>query len=468
MAQEGESSSSSLETTRQPEEPTPASPAHLGGTPAPAGSQSTPERSRKRSLSAGEEEEEEEAKKRDLGKEEEEEVVSSAPSSPLCEPCIAGDPEIYDRFRYPDVYRAFEAEEDKFQEALVRQTELPTLKIFGYSTCLSNDPNLLPIRELGTRAVLRAAKFLLRLSSFLDDKPLQSSSGFWIEWDQENKTGIVLTTAHLLRSKCPSMDHWLGKDQYVPHAKVIVHLLNDTTTEGHLLYHQEHYDLAFFRLRVDQPVQLPSFDCNIKCAQEVFMLGRDEFMKLRITSGRVEYLNPSLFHRYHYIYVHRTDCKDRHNKYDDGGPVIDLDGNVVGIINNTVKGSFMPTSILVKCLDLFRKHRCIPRLHLGLKFSAIELLDPAHVEWIWRKCHIDHGLIIKTVSSGSLAEKLGICRGDVLYRLDGKDISTTVELEKMLLDICLDCFGTEIYCNDKVNISIEVFDVRQVSGGLEH
>jgi hypothetical protein len=56
---------------------------------------------------------------------------------------------------------------------------------------------------------------------FADDKLLRRCSGFWIEWDKKKKTGIVLTTAHLIRSNCPSLDHWLGQDEYSTKAKVI-------------------------------------------------------------------------------------------------------------------------------------------------------------------------------------------------------------------------------------------------------
>jgi hypothetical protein len=85
-------------------------------------------------------------------------------------------------------------------------------------------------------------------------------------------------------------------------------LRDSTTAEGHYLYHQEHYDLAFFKVRVDEPVQLPSFNGSMYCGQDVFRLGRDESMNLRITHGRVEYWNPASYERYHYMYfLHEDD-----------------------------------------------------------------------------------------------------------------------------------------------------------------
>ncbi|KAM0852801.1 hypothetical protein ACQ4PT_051514 [Festuca glaucescens] len=102
--------------------------------------------------------------------------------------------------------------------------------------------------------------------------------------------------------------------------EVTVHLRDGTTAEGHYLYHQEHYDLAFFKVRVVEPVKLPSFNGSVHCGQDVFRLGRDQSMDLRITHGRVEYWNPASIERYHYMYfLHEHDdclCDD------DGGPVM--------------------------------------------------------------------------------------------------------------------------------------------------
>ena len=53
-------------------------------------------------------------------------------------------------------------------------------------------------------------------------EPLKRCSGFWIDWDVESKTGIVLTTAHLIRTKGPpdSDGVWLGGAHYESKANV--------------------------------------------------------------------------------------------------------------------------------------------------------------------------------------------------------------------------------------------------------
>ncbi|KAM0899273.1 hypothetical protein ACQ4PT_021430 [Festuca glaucescens] len=400
-----------------------------------------------------------EAKKRNPGTTEQlqdgdgEDVVSSAPSSLLCEPYIPDDEE-YNL----ELYEAFELEplKIKFEEKIGRQMQMPTLQNFMPISCLAMDPQLAPIRERGTNAVLSAAKFLLGLSSSIGGKPLLRCSGFWIDWDDESKTGTIFTTAHLIRSNNSEFDVWLGQDEYDPNAKVMVHLLDDTIVEAHLLYYQVHYDIALFSARVDSPVQFPSFNDRVQYAQEVFVLGRDEIFDLRITHGRVEYLNPDVFQRYHFMFSSKTDA----NQYDDGGLVIDLDGKVVGMVNISSLGSFIPCSILLKCLDLWRKYGHITRPHLGFKFLAIKFLDPLYIEKIWRKYNIDDGLIVNEVADGSNGEMLGIRRGDIISCFNGEQISTTVELENLLLDICKD-FDRTNQPSVEVDVVIKVFNTRK-------
>jgi O-methyltransferase involved in polyketide biosynthesis len=56
-----------------------------------------------------------------------------------------------------------------------------------------------------------------------DGEPLAWCSGFWIDLDSEKRTGIVVTTAHLIRTKRPSPDAWLCKDEYASDVKVIIY-----------------------------------------------------------------------------------------------------------------------------------------------------------------------------------------------------------------------------------------------------
>ncbi|KAM0877273.1 hypothetical protein ACQ4PT_035604 [Festuca glaucescens] len=389
------------------------------------------------------------------------------PKSPISMPYIPD--ELNDPTAYPAIFAAFKEAQVKYTAKLGRRLRL--LPKLAHSCHL-------PIRESAKEVVLHAAKYIIRLSSSVDGKPLANCCGLLIKWDPESKTGTVLTTAHLIRSKHPTENHWEGRDEYNIKANVIVHLLDGTTADGHYLYHQEHYDLAFFKVRVDKP-DLPSFSGSVHCGQDVFRLGRDDHMNLRITHGRVEHQNPRSNQRHHYMYFfHQKDDSLSHPKNDcylpdkknddylcddDGGSIIDLDGKVVGLVNKhlRLKKSLIPSCILDKCVDLWCEFRCIPRLHLGMKFSSIKLLDPTHIDKMWRMYKIKDGLIVQEVSKESHAEKLGICLGDIIERFNGESISTTVELENMLLGRCRDHLDQGNRLNEKINVSIQVFHTEE-------
>ncbi|KAF2929134.1 hypothetical protein DAI22_05g034300 [Oryza sativa Japonica Group] len=273
------------------------------------------------------------------------EEISSAPSSPLCEPYLPDDQEI--DFDTIDLYKKKSKE---FHKKRAHQLSFPTLNTDVSSSCLLH-PKLLDIRESATKSILGAAKYVLGLSSCIDGNPLARCSGFLIDWNETTKVGVVITSADIICS-ASSLDRWSGDDEYSYSAKVFVHLLDDTTVEGRLIYAQTHYNLALFEIIVESPVQIPNFTFNLNYAQQIFVLGRDENLCLSISHGKVQYCNPFLCGRHHYMYVDTATPKCAL-----GGLVIDFEGSTVGIACQT--HAFIPSSILIKCLHLWRKIQCV-------------------------------------------------------------------------------------------------------------
>ncbi|KQK05092.1 uncharacterized protein LOC100844266 [Brachypodium distachyon] len=381
---------------------------------------------------------------------------SSNPPSPLLHRPYIPD-ELADR---ADVRAAFQNAMLQFEADINRRSDLFTLDRYYTRSCLTKDRRLLHIRESAKDAVLLAANSVISLSSYLDDEPLNKCCGLWIQRDDKEKTAIVLTSAHLIRANRTTdpkklnkwLFEWTGK--YHRDASVTVHFLDGTTALANLIYLQEHYEFALYEVVVDKPVQLSTFNDNVHSGQDVLRLGRDESLDLSITHGRVDYRFPSSYERCHYMYfIH--DGPDL--VHDDGGPVIDIEGKVVGMVHNQSVESFLPSSILHKCLDLWRKLKCVPRPHPGMTFISIKLLDPICTERMRRKHNIQSGLIVEAVSKESNAEKLGIRRGDIIESFNGVYISTTIELEKMLLDIGGDHFHQAKVLDAEVDIRIQIF-----------
>ncbi|XP_052148963.1 uncharacterized protein LOC127767613 [Oryza glaberrima] len=160
---------------------------------------------------------------------------------------------------------------------------------------------------------------------------------------------------------------------------------------------------------------------------------------------------PSMFERHYYMYTGFTTGQSGI-----GGPIINFNGQVLGMTNVLGMG-FIPSSVILHCLDMWKKFGYIPRLHIGMKLSAMKFLDPIHVEKISRKCNIDSGLIVKEVSYGSNAEKRGVRAGDIIQSMNGKCIATTVELEIELMQICEDHLDKGRGIGSSVDIQVGIF-----------
>uniref|UniRef100_A0A0E0KYF5 PDZ domain-containing protein n=1 Tax=Oryza punctata TaxID=4537 RepID=A0A0E0KYF5_ORYPU len=426
--------------------PTPSSPSERSRSRRTTLATDTAVRERKRiRANLTEEDDEDEEKpltKMEVGGED----ISSAPSSPLCEPYLPDDQEM--DFYTIDLYKQKLKE---FHKKRAHQRSFPTLNTDISSSCLLH-PKLLDIRESATKSILGAAKYVLGLSSSIDGNPLASCSGFLIDWNETTKLGVVVTSADIICS-ASSLDRWSGEDEYSYAAKVFVHLLDDITVEGRLIYTQTHYNIALFEIVVESPVQIPNFTFNLNYAQQIFVLGRDENLCLSISHGKVQYCNPLLCGRHHYMYVDTTTPKCAL-----GGLIIDFEGSTVGMACHTC--AFIPSSILMKCLHLWRKIQCIPRPQLGIKLSAIKFLDLPHIEMISRKIHICDGLIVEEVSSGSTIEKLGVRIGDIIQHFNGEWISDTIQLEEMLLRLSEDHFNKGNGLNSSLDIKVGLFHIR--------
>ncbi|KAF8701329.1 hypothetical protein HU200_033659 [Digitaria exilis] len=307
-------------------------------------------------------------------------------------------------------------------------------------------------RKLISRGVTR---FVLGVSSYIDGKLLKRCSGFVIDWDENTRSGTVFTSAHLICSTSP-WDEWSGSGQheYAPDAEVRVHLGEEIAVRGQLVYYNRHYGFALIGVHMDQPpALLACFSSEeVRYAQDVFVLGRDGRFLLQLSNGKVNCRGPSLYTRYHYMYITGGEVLECCT----GGPVVDFDGVVMGMKSYD---GFVSCSIINKCLHLWRRFGCIHRLHLGLKLSAIKSLGiSAQTEKIYLMSDIvDTGLIVEDVSAGSVAEKHGVGKGDIVKSLNGRCVDTTAALESMLLGMCVDRFDNGHDLDSSMDVTLGMF-----------
>ncbi|KAK3140736.1 hypothetical protein QOZ80_5AG0405080 [Eleusine coracana subsp. coracana] len=270
--------------------------------------------------------------------------ASSATSSPLRWPL---DPpsQVFD----PAIEDACVKLRSKFHKKSALHCKLITLARPSTRSCI-RDEKFLHVRDSVTPVVMKAGKAVLRLSSYIDDKPLSQSSGFLIDWNKDSKPNTILTSALLIRSNSPS-DEWSGTEEYIPDAVVLVHLLDkhETTIAAHLLHYDKHFNIALFKIDMDVSAEIPSFSTELVYGQEAFVLGRDDGLFLNIDHGRIQYQGPNMYECRHYVFM---SCH-LISQCGAGGPVIDFNGQVLGMAYPGTK--FIPSSIILRCLQMWKK-----------------------------------------------------------------------------------------------------------------
>lgn len=111
-----------------------------------------------------------------------------------------------------------------------------------------------------------------------------------------------------------------------------------------------------------------------------------------------------------------------------GGPLVDLDGNVIGIntavVPGTQVGFSIPISRVKRILPQLRKGERAVRGYIGVRMAPVSQLP--------ERAATEKGVLVVKTSSGGPAEKAGIRQNDIIVGYDGKSIANPNELAKLV------------------------------------
>ena len=112
-----------------------------------------------------------------------------------------------------------------------------------------------------------------------------------------------------------------------------------------------------------------------------------------------------------------------------GGPLLRLDGRVLGINTSAYGNSFaLPLSILRETVEALQTREPTPkRAFLGVSGQSVRL--PAALA---SELEQEAGLLLTSIQGGSAAEAAGLLLGDILLSLDGERVMTLGELHAVL------------------------------------
>ncbi|CAL5070565.1 unnamed protein product [Urochloa decumbens] len=255
----------------------------------------------------------------------------------------------------------------------------------------------------------------------------------------------ILTSYHIVYQMGTLLD---------PKPKIHVRLPNKSVSEGQLLFFNGYYNIALLEITADFPLQLPSFGSSPNYGQEVFVLARDKESFLSARHGTIVWRDePDLLSGNYRMFLSGQlgGCN--------GAPVIDHDGNVIGMSFSGRPTKLVSISTILTCIEMWMKFRRIARpiIH-GLSLRSLELLDVSSREEISYSYNIDSGYIVDVVQFDSTAEKVGIRRGDVIVSFDELGVHSLPKLEDLLLSLGWEFLERGLDASTVVDFKLEVYD----------
>ncbi|HZV12173.1 MAG TPA: trypsin-like peptidase domain-containing protein, partial [Candidatus Kapabacteria bacterium] len=183
-----------------------------------------------------------------------------------------------------------------------------------------------------------------------------------------------------------------------------------------------------------------------------------------VTVGVISNVNVNLQPQDDHTYRHMIQTDAAINPGNSGGPLIDADGDVIGvnaaIINpngseeNIGLGFAIPINNVKKIVDILKKNGKIQHItQIGFRYQQLSKDLAAYF-------HLDQtdGVVVTQIQSGSGAASSGLEVGDVITEANGENIRTEDDLTSVLLEAQVgDVLHLKIYrYGERKNISLSL------------
>ncbi len=245
--------------------------------------------------------------------------------------------------------------------------------------------------------------------------------------------GYILTNAHVAE----------GATSYQ------VTLANNQTVQGKLIGLDPFDDLAVIQIsQPDLPVVALGDSARLRVGQTVLAIGNPIGFSRTVTSGIVSALDrtipepPSPVTGQATTIPNMIQTSAPINPGNSGGALIDLQGQLVGVptlaatdpeIGGVAQG-------IAFAVPINRAKAILPQLisegritHSGRAFLGVATSSvDARIARAYR-FPVDHGLFVAQVVPGSAAAQAGLQQGDIITKIDNRDMATTADLQDSLL-----------------------------------
>lgn len=292
--------------------------------------------------------------------------------------------------------------------------------------------NIVNIADYSNTAMAVAEKVLpsvvgitvnYQTSSIFGGKSNSSATGSGIIISED---GYIVTNNHVISTESSSSYYTITEATGIE-----VNIYNDTESYTATVVGTDAYtDLAV--LKIEKTGLTPAVIGNsdkVKVGEFVMAVGNPLGMDYSVTSGIVSALNREVEVEGTFYETIQTDAAI--NSGNSGGALVNANGELIGI--NTVKisgagvegiGFAIPISSATNIIDQLIEHKEVKRPYIGISGSAV---DPN----ITKRYNIPEGIYVEEVQKDSAAEKAGLKQGDIITKIEGKEVSSINELNKI-------------------------------------
>ncbi len=240
-------------------------------------------------------------------------------------------------------------------------------------------------------------------------------SGFIID-----ASGLVVTNNHVIAD-----------------ADEVSVILNDgTTLKAEILGRDTKTDLALLKVKPDKPLKAVKFGDSdkLRLGEWVIAIGNPFSLGGTVTAGIVSARNRDINSGPYDNYIQTDAAINRGNS---GGPLFNLDGEVIGVNTAIISpsggsigiGFAVPSKTVVPVIDQLRDFKEVRRGWLGVRIQQVsaEIAESLSIK-------PPRGALIAGVDDKGPAKPAGIEPGDVVVKFDGKDIKEMRDLPKIVAE----------------------------------
>lgn len=260
-------------------------------------------------------------------------------------------------------------------------------------------------------------------------------SGFIID-----ENGYIITNNHVIS----------GNNE------IIVRLNDKTEYKAEIVGADPKTDLAVLKIKSDKklsPLKLADSD-KVKIGQFCIAVGAPFMFDYTMTFGIVSQKGRTVGLNFYENYI-QTDAAI--NMGNSGGPLLDLDGKVIGVNDFIVSGNAMspgniglgfaiPSNMVKKVYEQIKEHGKVIRPWVGIGMEEITQKQKSELK-------IKSGVLVKEIYDGQPADKAGIEPGDIILKVGNKEVNSPKDVQNAVLEYNPgDTIEFEVFRNNKKKI----------------